>query len=215
MHSSRTHALLGIASGILFVVWAFLTKQPGGEDSNADYARWLDDDGHRVASVAAAYVLAASMLLFIAFVFGTLRALEAHGANPALVSFARAASFLSAGSVMAGGSAGAAAALFVNFQEPGTAADPAVAIAGFVGSMAVMIPGMLAAAATIVAVSAATKVSGTFPAWTAWAGFLCAAVLLFSIMFVPMMAFPIWIVALSTVQLARPVTAPVAHPALG
>jgi hypothetical protein len=41
------------------------------------------------------------------------------------------------------------------------------------------------------------------PRWLVWTGFGCAVILLFSVVFVPMIALPIWVVAVSVALLRR------------
>jgi hypothetical protein len=42
------------------------------------------------------------------------------------------------------------------------------------------------------------------PRWLAWLGFICGVVLLFGVIFLPMIALPIWLIATSIVLYRQP-----------
>jgi hypothetical protein len=67
-----------------------------------------------------------------------------------------------------------------------------------------LIPGMLSAVAVIVATSLVTLRAQVFPVWLARTGFVCAAVLVFSVGFIPMIALPIWAISTSIAMLKSP-----------
>jgi len=64
---------------------------------------------------------------------------------------------------------------------------------------------MLAAAAFIGAASSAMRATAMLPRWLAWLGFAAAALLLFSIIFMPMVALPIWAAAVAVALWRAPV----------
>jgi hypothetical protein len=41
--------------------------------------------------------------------------------------------------------------------------------------------------------------TGVLPRWLAWLGFICGVVLLFGVIFLPMIALPVWLIAMSIV----------------
>jgi hypothetical protein len=63
---------------------------------------------------------------------------------------------------------------------------------------------MFAAIAMIDATSVAALRTGILPRWFAWLGFVCAVVLLFAVVFLPMIALPIWLLCASLVFFKLP-----------
>jgi len=46
--------------------------------------------------------------------------------------------------------------------------------------------------------------TGVLPRWLAWLGFVCGVVLLFGVVFLPVIALPIWLIAASIVLYRQP-----------
>ena len=66
-----------------------------------------------------------------------------------------------------------------------------------------LIVGGLAAAAMIAAISVHWMRTKEMPTWVPWLGYVCALVLLFAIVFLPMAALPLWAVVVGIVMLTR------------
>jgi hypothetical protein len=73
-----------------------------------------------------------------------------------------------------------------------------------VGDVAILLFAMFRAIALIDAASIVILRTGILPRWLAWLGFVCAIVLLFGVVFIPMIAFPIWLLAVSIVLFRLP-----------
>ena len=73
-----------------------------------------------------------------------------------------------------------------------------------VGFAAILIFSMFGAIALIDATSVVIWRTGILPRWFAWLGFICAVVLLFAVVFIPMVALPIWLLAGSFVLFRLP-----------
>jgi hypothetical protein len=63
---------------------------------------------------------------------------------------------------------------------------------------------MFGAIALIDATSVVIWRTGILPRWFAWLGFVCAVVLLFGVVFIPMVALPIWLLAGSFILFRLP-----------
>ena len=68
----------------------------------------------------------------------------------------------------------------------------------------ILLFGMFGAIALIDAASIVILRTGVLPRWLAWLGFVCAVVLLFGVVFLPMIALPIWLIATSIVLFRLP-----------
>jgi hypothetical protein len=79
-------------------------------------------------------------------------------------------------------------------------------VARFLPSMGygtILVVGGLAASAMIAAISADWQKSGAMPKWLSWLGYVCAAILLAGVFFIPMIAMILWAVAAGIVLLTR------------
>ena len=74
------------------------------------------------------------------------------------------------------------------------------------GFGAILIGGMFGAIALIDAASIVIYRTGVLPRWLAWLGFVCAVALLFGVVFLPMIALPIWLIGTGVVLLRLPST---------
>jgi hypothetical protein len=68
-----------------------------------------------------------------------------------------------------------------------------------IGFPAILVFAMFGAIALIDATSIVIMRTGVLPRWFAWLGFVCAVVLLFGAVFIPMIALPIWLLAGSVI----------------
>jgi hypothetical protein len=155
--------------------------------------------------VIAAYLFAAAgvaFLWFAAHLRARLRAAEGEPGTLSAVMFASSAVFVTM-LFLAGALQSPTYALSIDaFGEPQSALSRAVIPhLGF----SALIYGMVAAAFAIATASLAMLRTAVFPRWLAWLGFAAAALLPLSILFMPMVALPVWVVAVSVV-LARGAT---------
>ena len=201
--------LAGIAFAVLFPVGLVLYNLPvgGGASSDEEIRAFYADGGDRMRVVVATYLVALAALAFAAFVAYLsmwLRAVDAAAEGlglVVLVAGAVAAAMLLAGAV-ALGALGVAIALG---GEPETLGDTGVArFLGHLGYGLVLLCGAFSAALLIVAASFVGLRTRALPTWLVWGGFVAAAVLLVAVVFLPMLALPLWVLAVSIVLLRRP-----------
>jgi hypothetical protein len=201
MNTARWAGVAGVLFVVLFVL-GFLTAGdvPGGdEDSDDEVVRYYEDSGNQSMLITVAYMLIASGLAFVAFsglgLYSPMRAAEdtvaRHSANLGI-----AASILTAAAISAGGIAFATVAAGVSFQDDPVDAGVARFLVHF-GYGSILVWGGLASAASIAAFSLAGQRLALVPQWLAWLGYLAAVVLLFAIVYLPMIALPIWVLVAS------------------
>ena len=201
--ASNPYASAHIAAGTgaafvgLLIVGMLLLNIPGHDDSDAIVNEFYASSGDRARVVSAAYVLAGAGLAFLVFttlLHGCLRAIE--GGSGTLSAIAFGAGLIFAVSLFAFGTAQSPTySLSVDtFDEPQSELTRAV-IPHLGYSM--FIYGLLAAATMIASTSLLILRSEAFSTWLAWAGFVSATILVFGILFVPIFALPLWVLAVS------------------
>jgi hypothetical protein len=197
--------LAGFLAALTFVVGViFVSDSPDSDDSAAKVLAWYADHGHRVGIVVGAYVLAFCGLFVLWFASG-LRAAE--GAESRLADVALGGGILLVGMLWVGAVALAAVPAGESLGgAPLVTADVARFLPQL-GFGAILLFGMFAAIALIEATSIVILRTGVFPRWLAWLGFACGVVLLFGVVFLPMIALPIWLIATSVVLTRNPAPA--------
>jgi hypothetical protein len=198
--------LAGLAAALTFVVGvAAAANSPDSTDSDAKILAWYANHGHRVGVIVGAYLLAFCGLFLIWFGAGLrerLRAAEGPGGR--LANIALAGAVLCVAGLWVGAAALAAVPAGESFGgTPLSNAD----VARFLPSLGfgmILLFGMFGAIALIDAVSIVILRTGVMPRWLAWLGFVCAIALLFGVVFLPMIALPIWLIATSVVLFRLP-----------
>jgi hypothetical protein len=199
--------IAGVVAAVTFVIGLILvSNSPDNNDTDAQVVAWYTDHGHRLAVLIGAYFLAFCGLFFLWFAAGLrqrLRAAEGPGGRLANIALGGAVLFVSMLWVGA-----AALAAIPGAESLGDSTALRVAdIARFVPSIgfgAILIFGAFGAIALIDATSIVAMRSGSLPNWFAWLGFVAAVVLLFGLVFLPMVALPIWLLAASYVFFRQP-----------
>lgn len=199
--------IAGVLAAVTFVVGLILvSNSPDNNDTDAQVVAWYTDHGHRLSVLIGVYFLAFCGLFFLWFASGLrerLRAAEGSGGRLANVALGGAILFV--GMLWAGA---AALAAIPGAESLGDSTALRVAdIARFVPSIgfgAILIFGAFGAIALIDATSIVAMRSGSLPNWFAWLGFVAAVVLLFGLVFLPMVALPIWLLAASYVFFRQP-----------
>jgi hypothetical protein len=192
---------------VTFVVGLlFVSDSPDSSDTDAQVVAWYAHHSHRVGILVGAYLLAFCGLFFLWFAGGLrqrLRAAEGPGGRLANVALGGAILFVAMlwiGAAALGAIPGAE-----SFGD-----NPSLKIADvarFVGSAgfgAILIFSAFGAIALIDAASIVIMRTGILPKWLAWLGFVAAVVLLFGLVFLPMVALPIWLLAASYVFFKLP-----------
>lgn len=199
--------IAGVLAAVTFAAGVILSSaSPKDSASDAQVIAWYTHHGHRIADLVGAYLLAACGLFLLWFVSGLcqrLRAAEGPGGRLATVA-------LGGGIVCVGMLwAGAAALVSISGAESfgGVPAIRNADLARFlpqVGDAAILLFAMFGAIALIDATSIVIWRTGVLPRWFAWLGFACAVVLLFGVVFIPMVAFPVWLLAGSVILFRLP-----------
>jgi hypothetical protein len=197
----------GILAALTFIAGVILSSaSPDAKDSDAKVVAWYTDHGHRLANISGAYLLAFCGLFFLWFAAGLrerLRAAEGPGGR--LANVALGGGILFVGMLWVG-----AAALASISGGESFGAIPSIKNADLarflpqVGFPAILIFAMFGAIALIDATSIVIIRTGVLPRWFAWLGFIAAVVLLFGVIFLPMIALPIWLVAASVILYRLP-----------
>lgn len=201
MSSSRITGLFGLAFAVLFTAGLVLPTYPGGEDGEADVLRWLESDSNRVQAVIGTYVMCLGAIAFLAFISGIGGRLTERGANPAGISFVRLSGSLFAGLVLVAAAILGTPAITVEFTSDAPALDESLVRTMWAGTVVLLLPAFLAAAASVATASYLALRSSALPGWVCWLGFLCAVLMLNAVVFLPALALPIWVVCTSVVLL--------------
>lgn len=212
----RFGAVSGIVFAVLFVLGVMLTNLPSGGESEETVMEFYADSGNRVMVMVAVYLLILAGIAFLCFVSSLHRGLrQAEGDSGSLATVALGGGIVFVAMLYATGSAWGNVAAGIEFggeTQPGYEIPIWFTQLGY-GDL--LLHGMFAAIATIVPTSVLTLRTGVFPRWLAWTGFVCAFLLLFGVVFIPMIALPIWAIATSVAMLKSPVARanPAAQPA--
>jgi len=199
--------LAGLLAAVTFVVGTlFVVESPDSNDSDAKVLAWYADHGHRLQNIIGAYLLAFCGLFLVWFGSGLRQRLRAaEGPGGRLSGVALAGATLCAGMLWIGA---AACATISGSKSLGGVAGPTNAdVARFlpqIGYPAILLFAMFGAIAMIDAASVVALRTGVLPRWLAWLGFVCTIVLLFAAVFLPAIAFPIWLLATSIVMFRLP-----------
>jgi len=190
--------IAGVLAAITFVAGVILASAtPNNSDSDAKVIAWYTHHGHRLADLIGAYLLAACGLFLLWFVAGLrqrLRAAEGPGGRLANVALGGGIACVATLWVGAAALASIAGAESLGGAPPIRNADLARFLPQ-VGFAAILLFSMFGAIALIDATSIVIWRTGILPRWFAWLGFICSVVLLFGVVFIPMIALPIWLLA--------------------
>jgi hypothetical protein len=204
----RWTPIAGILAAVTFTVgMVFVSTTPGDKDSDAQVLAFYADRGHRVSAIVGAYLLAVCAPLLVWFGAGLRRRLLAAGDAGRFADLAFGAAILCAAFLGIGGAGLAAVPAAQSFGGTALSNADVARFLPAVGLVGVLVFAMIAAIALIVTVSIFVQRSGMLPDWVAWLGFLAALVLLLSVVFLPLIAFPLWLVLVSIALMRRPVGA--------
>jgi hypothetical protein len=193
----RWAAAAGIVFVVLFVA-GFVVF--GGPSTNAKWAGWYSDGGHRASAIVGAYLSAFAILAFLWFVAGLRHRLTQAGASQALLGLASAAAVVFA--VLALASI-AARANIPGGKEFGNEALPSgrdlpEQLNGL-GFALLLLPGALALSVFTGTVTAACRQVAALPGWLTVAGYVVAVALLAGVLFFPVVLFLLWTLIASIV----------------
>jgi hypothetical protein len=199
--------IAGVSAAVTFVAGVILSSaSPKDSASDAQVIAWYTHHGHRLADITGAYLLAACGLFLLWFVSGLRQRLRAaEGPGGRLSTVALGGGILCVGMLWVGAAALASISGAESFG--GVPAIRSADLARFlpqVGDVAILLFSMFGAIALIDATSVVIWRTGILPRWFAWLGFICAVVLLFGVVFIPMVAFPVWLLAGSVILFRLP-----------
>ena len=200
--------IAGVLAAVTFVLGLlFVSNSPDGSDTDAQVLAWYEHNGkHRPGIIIGAFLLACCGLLFLWFVTGLYQRLRAaEGPGGRLATFAAGGALLFVALLWVGGAALAAvpAAQAFGGEPPLSVADVARIVPN-IGFGAILLFGAFGAIALIVATSILVIRTGILPKWFAWLGFAASVALLFGVLFIPMVALPIWLLAGSVILFRLP-----------
>ena len=196
---------LGAVAGILFAVFfvagmLVISNSPDNTDSDQAIINWYADSGHQKSQLAGAYLLTLAGIagaVFVSVGLGPrLAAAARNETSRTLAAMVRPAGIFMATTIAIGGFAIAACSAGVLFDD--ITVDPGSArFLPSVGYGAVLVGGGLAGAFVIAVSSVVALRDRAFASWLAWLGFVCALALLAGVVFLPMIALPLWVLLAS------------------
>jgi len=194
--AAKWAAIAGIVFGVLFVVGLIMVSDtPDNSDSDETIINWYADSSNQQKELIGAYIMVVAGIAAVTFVtIGLKPRVEAASRNQgdaALAALVQPAALLMAAAFIIGVMALAGAAATAFFDD--VPVDPGVArfLPG-AGYGTILVGGALCAAFLMTITSIHALRTGSLPAWFAWLGFLCALAMLGGVIFLPMIALPIW-----------------------
>ena len=182
---------IGIAGAVVYGVgFVLVSSAPGGGDvDDSDFEEFYVTDENTALPIIGLFVLTIGVLALLWF-FHELR--TAAGAGDGAFGWAAAALglaiVLTGGSILAGPSGVQA---FSDADFVGAPVAHALAQAGFA---AMLVPGSLVLGAGVAMLSFAGRRAGVLVPWVAIAGVVAGALQLFSFIWIPHFAIPLWVV---------------------
>lgn len=203
---ARSGAIAGILSIILFLlpIGGLLIATPGGEDSNAVYAAKISENSDQIRTLIGAYLAIVGVLAFGWFVTVVVRRVEAAGAPAELAAAARALLVVVTAVLIVGLAALAAIPMSAQFGKDADVLPADVGRIAWIGLALIFLAAPLVHAALVAVISVGVMRSQALPVWTAWVGFLVAALMLFGLAWAPLLSLPVWIICLSIMLWLRP-----------
>lgn len=207
MTSQRFGGICALLFCVMFVVGAALLDLPGHDDDDGRLNDFYGDGGNRLRVVLGSYSLALAGMSFLGLGAALGALAERSGAPAVLTRLMLLACAVTVVLLAAAGAAqGPTYALSIDaFNEPESALTRAtIPHIGY----SLLLFSTLAAAVFIGVTSAVVRTTAMLPGWVAWVGFVAGGLLVFSILFMPMVALPVWALAVG-VSLWRSRTLPV------
>jgi hypothetical protein len=202
----RLAAIAGIIFVILLVIGVGLIgDHPDPDASEQEIADYFADSDKHTLNIVGAYFWAlagVAFLFFLTHLRGVLRAAEGAPGTLSNLCFASGLAFIIL--LMAGSAAIAAVAGAIEFRDAPITNVDLIRTLPQMGYAMVLLGGGFAAIGVVLTTSIVSLQTGVLPQWLAWLGIVAAIVLIFAIIFIPMIALLIWVLAVSIVLLMRP-----------
>lgn len=191
--TSQLGALAGPAFAVLFLASVAVSSPPADNASDAKWIANYTGHGHQIQHMATGILLVLASLCLMTFLTTLWRRVADRRSEPtsplALVAAGAASAGIAAGGVLM--ATVSASELTGSYPLPG--AD-VLRLANDVGFGLVAIGGMWAAALAVAVLSTQARSAGVFSSRLAAFGWIVAGLLLFSLLFVPIVALLIWAV---------------------
>ncbi len=201
-------AVAGVLFVVLFVAGVLMSfNSPAPDADDAEQVEWWSDSGNQTLVIVGGYLLTLAGLAFLAFSTGIRSHLRALPGGEPLGTAAFAASLVFVAMVLAAAMAFGQVAGAVKFGGTPLPAPDFLRMFPQFGAGLLLLAGGLSASFAIAATSWAILRTGAFERWLGWLGFVCAAILLLAVFFIPMVALLVWVVAASVLLWRRPLTA--------
>jgi hypothetical protein len=202
----RSAPLGGIIFVVLLVIGAVLIgDHPDPDAPQADIDDYLGDSGAHTRNIMGAYLWAIAgiaFLWFLAHLRSVLRAAEGAPGTLSNLGFACGVAFTVL--LMAGGAAIAAVAGAIEFRDAPITDQDLVRTLPQMGYAIILLGGGFAAVLLVLTTSIISLQTGVLPQWLTWLGIVAAVILLFAIIFLPMIALVIWVLCVAGVLFMRP-----------
>jgi hypothetical protein len=202
---ARWAPLGGIIFVVLIVIGTGLVgDHPDPDAPEQEIADYFGDGGAHTRNIIGAYLWVLAGIGFLWFLTGLRSVLRAaEGAAGTLSNLGFGAGVVFSALLMAAGPAIAAVAAAIEFRDAPITDPEFVRVLPQMGYGILLLGGGFSAIVLLLTTSAISLQTGVFPQWLTWLGFLAAIVLLFAIIFLPMIALLIWVLAVSIVLLMR------------
>jgi hypothetical protein len=188
----------------LIVGLVLIADFPDADAPDQEITDYLSDSDVHTRNIIGFYlwtVAGVAFLWFLSHLRGVLRRAEGEPGTLSTLGFAGGVLFTATLLV-----SGAAMAAVPGGIELGEASKPDPDFVRFFPQMGYgvfLIGGAFSAIALVLTTSILTLRTNVLPAWTAWLGFVASLALIFAAVFLPMIALPIWVLAVSIVFLMR------------
>jgi hypothetical protein len=204
---SRWAPLAGVIFVILLIIGVVLIgDHPDPDAPDSEITDYLGDGGAHTRNIMGYYLWAiagVSLLWFLSHLRGILR--DAEGGRGTLANLGFAAGIVFIACLAVGGAPIAAVAAAIEFRD----VDPAGIDPGFIrilpqmGYGIILLGGGFGAFVLVLTSSIVGLQTGVFPQWLNWLGIAVAIILLFAVIFLPMIALLVWVLALSYVLFSQ------------
>jgi hypothetical protein len=207
--STRWPAIAGILFVPLFIA-GMLLHAPGIPDSDEPiekWVKWVNDGGKQAAALISAYLLVLAAIAFIVFALGLVRRIRDGGTERNVAAGAvLGLGVLGSVLLIVGGVALNASLVIYLFDDK--APDPTDIVvflqAMSIGYGTILVGAAIAFAGTIAIATAALR--PVTPTWFTVAGYIAAVLLLASVLFIPIVLLPLWVLGASIFMLRSATT---------
>lgn len=201
--NDRIQGIFGVVSAIGFVVGVLLVSSipVGGEAAaDAEIREFYQASADRTRVIVGLYILVLSVACFVPLLsalYVRAGAAEASDGSHSMAALIFGTAFVALAIAGAAALASVAGAIELG-GEPADLPDTGVArFMGHLGYALLLIGGGIAAAGMMFAFSWVGLKHRWLPTWAVWLGFGAAVLMLLAIIFIPVIALPIWMLAVS------------------